>query len=92
MAIPINNLGSSYGPQGTAGRPAAKPADPAAASSAGAEGTTAEVGEATRAAMASDADFDKAKVDAIKQAIASGTYVIDPRKIAENFASLEKLL
>jgi len=43
-------------------------------------------------AVASDADFDKAKVDAIKEAIAAGTYVIDARKIAKSFAELEKLL
>ena len=40
----------------------------------------------------SRAEFDQAKVEQIKQALADGTYPIDPRRIAESFASIEKLL
>jgi negative regulator of flagellin synthesis FlgM len=36
--------------------------------------------------------FDQTKVDAIKQAIQSGNYAIDPRRIAEGFTSLEKMI
>ena len=91
MPSPINNLGPSLGPQGPSGRPAQKSVDKGVAGAAQ-PASTVEVGEATRMAVASDADFDKAKVDAIKEAIAAGTYVIDARKIAKSFAELEKLL
>ena len=37
-------------------------------------------------------DFDRAKVEAIKQAIKEGNYPINPRRIAENFVSLERLI
>jgi negative regulator of flagellin synthesis FlgM len=37
-------------------------------------------------------DFDRSKVDAIKQAIKDGNYPVNPRRIAENFVSLEKLI
>ena len=37
-------------------------------------------------------DFDRAKVEAIKQAIKDGNYPINPRNIAENFVSLEKMI
>ena len=36
--------------------------------------------------------FDRAKVDAIKAAIQSGNYPVNPRQIAENFVSLEKMI
>jgi len=36
--------------------------------------------------------FDRAKVDAIKAAIQSGNYPVNPRRIAENFVSLEKII
>ena len=36
--------------------------------------------------------FDQTKVNAIKQAIQSGNYAIDPRRIAEGFTSLEKMI
>jgi len=37
-------------------------------------------------------DFDRAKVEAIKQAIKEGNYPINPRQIAESFVSLERLI
>ena len=36
--------------------------------------------------------FDQTKVNAIKQAIQNGNYAIDPRRIAEGFTSLEKMI
>jgi len=36
--------------------------------------------------------FDRAKVDSIKKALQEGTYPINPRKIAENFVSLEQMI
>lgn len=37
-------------------------------------------------------DFDRAKVDAIKQAIQNGQYPLNPRRIAESFVALEQLI
>ena len=37
-------------------------------------------------------DFDRAKVEAIKQAIKDGNYPVNPRRIAENFVALEKMI
>ncbi len=37
-------------------------------------------------------EFDRAKVEAIKTAIQQGQYSMDPRRIAENFVAIEKML
>ena len=37
-------------------------------------------------------DFDRAKVEAIKTALREGSYPVDPRRIAENFVALEKMI
>jgi negative regulator of flagellin synthesis FlgM len=37
-------------------------------------------------------DFDQAKVDSIKKAIKDGQYPLDPKRIAESFNSLERLI
>lgn len=39
-----------------------------------------------------EADFDQNKVAAMKEAIQSGNYPLDARKVAENFLPLERLL
>ena len=36
--------------------------------------------------------FDRAKVESIKDAIRSGNYPLDPRRIAENFVSIERMI
>jgi len=36
--------------------------------------------------------FDRAKVDRIKQAIQDGQYAIDPKRIAENFVAIERMI
>jgi flagellar biosynthesis anti-sigma factor FlgM len=41
--------------------------------------------------MASE-PFDKAKVDAIKDALRNGNYPLDSSRIAESFASIERLI
>ncbi|MEK9554228.1 MAG: flagellar biosynthesis anti-sigma factor FlgM [Gammaproteobacteria bacterium] len=38
------------------------------------------------------AGFDEAKVAQIKQALADGNYPLDPKRIAEGFTEIEKLL
>ena len=37
-------------------------------------------------------EFDRAKVDSIKQAIQNGHYPLNPRRIAESFVALERLI
>ena len=37
-------------------------------------------------------DFDKAKVDAIKQALQDGQYPLNPRRIAESFYAIEQMI
>lgn len=92
MPIPINNLASALATQSTTGRPAAKPVEKEKASSAPAESVGSEIGSLRQTALASTSDFDRDKVESIKQAIADGRYVIDSRRIAESFYSLERSL
>ncbi|KJY81718.1 flagellar biosynthesis anti-sigma factor FlgM [Vibrio galatheae] len=40
--------------------------------------------------MVSQPSFDKAKVAAIKEAIANGSYSVDPERLAENMMKFEK--
>ena len=47
--------------------------------------------EATESALA-NAEFNAAKVAKIKAAIEEGNYPIDARKVAESFASLERMI
>lgn len=42
--------------------------------------------------MASLPSFDKAKVEAIKEAIANGSYSVNPEKLADNIMKFEKEL
>jgi len=37
-------------------------------------------------------DFDKAKVDSIKQALLDGQYPLNPRRIAESFYAIEQMI
>jgi negative regulator of flagellin synthesis FlgM len=37
-------------------------------------------------------EFDRAKVESIKQAIKDGNYPVNPRRIAESFVALEKMI
>ena len=52
-----------------------------------------EVVLSERVTMAlSKADFDQEKVDRIKKAIEEGNYPLNNRRIAENFAALERMI
>lgn len=44
------------------------------------------------ARVMAEPDFDRAKVDSIKEAIQNGQYPLNPRKIAESFHAIEKLI
>ena len=46
---------------------------------------------AAQSAMAEPA-FDRAKVDAIKDAIRDGNYPLDAKRIAENFVAIEQMI
>jgi negative regulator of flagellin synthesis FlgM len=92
MASPINNLGSSLATTSTTGRPAGKAAEKEKPVAAAGDTVSSDIGALRQTAMASSADFDREKVETIKQAIAEGKYVIDPRRIAESFYSLERSL
>ena len=37
-------------------------------------------------------EFDRAKVDAIREAIHNGQYPLDPRRIAESFLAIEQMI
>ena len=37
-------------------------------------------------------EFDRSKVESIKQAIQQGQYPLDARRIAENFVAIEKMI
>jgi len=37
-------------------------------------------------------EFDRVKVESIKQAIRDGQYPLDPRRIAESFAAIERMI
>jgi negative regulator of flagellin synthesis FlgM len=37
-------------------------------------------------------DFDRVKVESIKQAIQDGQYPLNPRKIAESFHAIEQMI
>ena len=47
---------------------------------------------AEAARLIAEPGFDATKVAAIKQAIASGNYPLDTKRIAENFVALEKMI
>lgn len=50
-----------------------------------------ELSEVARQA-GQEPQFDRAKVDAIKQSLKEGNYPLDARRIAENFVALEKMI
>jgi negative regulator of flagellin synthesis FlgM len=92
MPSPINNLASNLTTQSTTGRATAKPAEKEKMGPTPSESGGSEIGALRQAALSSTSDFDREKVESIKQAIAEGRYVIDSRRIAESFYSLERSL
>jgi len=47
---------------------------------------------AISARLKQEPEFDRVKVDSIKQAIENGQYPLNPRRIAESFVALEQLI
>lgn len=42
--------------------------------------------------QASEPEFDRAKVEAIKKQVEQGLYPLDPRRMAESFLALEQMI
>lgn len=68
-----------------------KAADAPAARPPAQAGDQLELSAAARTASA-EPEFDRAKVEAIKRQVQEGNYPLDPRRIAESFASLEQMI
>ena len=68
-----------------AGQPVARPAP------AGPGADRLELSDVARSAM-QEPSFDRAKVEAIKQALKEGQYPLDSRRIAENFMAIEQMI
>lgn len=54
-------------------------------------GDTVSLSNVAQKAMA-EPDFDRVKVEAIKQAISQGQYPLDSRRIAESFVAIERMI
>jgi negative regulator of flagellin synthesis FlgM len=69
--------------------PTSDVAAPKAAPGAGAD--SVQLSNVSAKAM-NESDFDRVKVEAIKQAIKDGQYPLNPRRIAESFHALEQMI
>ena len=77
---------------GTAPSVLSSSAEGSAKSSASSPGAdSVSLSNVTQKAMA-EPDFDRAKVEAIKQAISQGQYPLDPKRIAESFLAVERMI
>lgn len=54
-------------------------------------GDTVELSESAQLELRAE-QFDRAKVESIKQALQNGQYPLDSRRIAENFYAIESLI
>ena len=100
MSDPINGINGGklpIPPNGSRSAPAGK----GAASSTAQAGQSQDVVSLTNAAeslqelektLASDAQISSEKVAAIKSALSSGEYKVDPDKVAEKFMEVERAL
>lgn len=75
---------------GTAAGPAAKPAAEAPARPE-LQDDELRLSDMALQAMRTDS-FDRAKIEAIKEAIQNGQYPLDSRRIAENFYAIEQMI
>ena len=102
MSDPISNYGrmtqssaaarnaiEKVDPKGTSAAAAKEETAPAKAPAPGADKIS--LSNVAQKVMAQP-EFDRAKVESIKQAIKDGNYPINPRRIAESFVALEKLI
>ncbi|MBU6223199.1 MAG: flagellar biosynthesis anti-sigma factor FlgM [Burkholderiales bacterium] len=101
MSDPISNYGRVT-QSNAAARSAIEKIDPKGTSAAAAKEESApaktapgadkvSLSNVTQKVMAQP-EFDRSKVESIKQAIKDGNYPVNPRRIAESFVALEKLI
>jgi negative regulator of flagellin synthesis FlgM len=64
---------------------------PASGPAPGSRSDSVEMSNVAQKALA-EPDFDRAKVESIKQAIAQGQYPLDLRRIAESFVAIERMI
>ena len=101
MSDPISNYGrmtqsnaaarsaiEKVDPKGTSAASAKEESAPAKAAPGADKVSLSNVTEKVKA----QPEFDRAKVESIKQAIKEGNYPVNPRRIAESFVALEKLI
>jgi negative regulator of flagellin synthesis FlgM len=93
MTDPISNVGRSAAQLNNVNEKAKAPKADDLATEKPVQSNNDELvlSEATEKAMA-NAEFDAAKVARIKEAIEQGNYPIDAKKVAESFASLERMI
>lgn len=96
MTDPIHRLGRLVQADPTIRQAHARAAakdESAGSQAASRTGTSDELSlsEVAQRAM-KEPEFDRTKVDAIKQAIERGQYPLDSRRIAESFMAIEKMI
>jgi negative regulator of flagellin synthesis FlgM len=96
MTDPISKAGR-YSALEPASRPAPRGERALASATEGARPSAAAPADELRlSAVAREAlqepEFDRAKVDAIRQAIERGQYPLDSRRIAESFLAIEQMI
>ena len=95
MADSINTVGGNTNVNSdraiNSTRPQAEEASPAQGPDNGVQSVEVELSDEIRLAE-ERAVFDEARVKEMRDAIESGTFPLDSRRIAENFAELENLI
>jgi negative regulator of flagellin synthesis FlgM len=84
----LDKANRKSGPQGNVSSDQASPAAPSAHAPGADE---LQLSNVASRAMA-EPDFDRVKVESIKQAIQDGQYPLNPRKIAESFHAIEQMI
>ncbi len=72
--------------------PAAQGAAPPVRTPMAGVGANVVGSEELKARIKQEPEFDRGKVDAIREAIKNGQYPLDPRRIAESFVAIEQLI
>jgi negative regulator of flagellin synthesis FlgM len=89
----LDKLTASVNTAATAGAPVLPEIAVAASkSAAAAKGADVAGFSEIKARLEQAPDFDRAKVESIKQSIANGQYPLNPRRIAESFVGLEQMI
>ncbi len=101
MTDPISNQVSRLTPNVGTARTASDKADKKAAASPAADSKAAERKAVDSDTLAlsnvnqrvnSQPEFDRSKVEAIKESLKNGSYPLNPRRIAESFVALEQMI